>query len=179
VRHFTSFGQFADYLASIKVSLPGAERRGLDAAAAIIQAEAKAEIGHYQEAAGPFAPWLELADSTKRQRRDLGYTENDPLYRDGTLRDNIHRSVGDRVAAVGVPHGDFSVSSGGREPVDIGLIAIWMELGTKLTAEKGATPPRSFLGGAAVRKTDQAVNALTGHIVHLLAGSGTGYRAND
>jgi len=166
---FTSFAAFAAHLERLAVTLHIAETAGLDAGAAIIQAEAKAQIGHYmEEAAGPFAPWPELADKTKEDRLRLKYTENDPLLRDGTLRDNIDRIVIGREAAVGVPHGPTSESSG--HSVDIGDVAIWQELGTN------SIQPRSFLGSSAVRKTPEVVEAISAAIVRHIAGLAPGER---
>jgi hypothetical protein len=59
-----------------------------------VVAGAKAQLGHYQGAVGPFPAWQELAETTKHIRVTLGFTPNDPLARtwdmytatSGTLR---------------------------------------------------------------------------------------------
>jgi hypothetical protein len=72
--------------------------------------------------------WEELADSTKEDRLALGFAENDPLLRSGSMRASIATKA--------------DLAPGGAE----GLVysgqkkALWAELGTR-TGE----PPRSFL----------------------------------
>jgi phage gpG-like protein len=114
----------------------------------VVEKEAKAEIGHYQGAAGPFSAWPELADATKEDRLKSGFSENDPLLRTGELRDSIEHTAGVDEAVVG------SNSD----------IAVYQELGTQ------HIPPRSFLGGAAVRKGEEVANILGRHVVKALAG---------
>jgi hypothetical protein len=173
-REFVSFGAFADYLVGLLASLPAAERRGLTAWAEIVQRESQREIGHYQDAAGPFAAWPALTENTLEGfaiggrwiagKVEMGYAPPDnPLLREGTLRDHIEYSVGEKEAAVGVPSVTVTSHYDDR-PRDIGDIAIWHELGT------ATEPPRSFLGGAAFRMRDRAVDALTAHQIEWLAG---------
>jgi hypothetical protein len=123
------FGTLADLAAHLAKETVGGlthTRDGIAAAAQLLEREAKAEFGHYQPAAGPFASWPELADATKADRVAQGYTENDPLLRDGTLRDSIKREVEDWEAIVG-----------SEDPV-----MLYQELGTE------RIPPRPVLGTA-------------------------------
>jgi phage gpG-like protein len=125
-------------------AMPIAQQTALEHAADIVETEAKAEIGHYQADASPFSAWRELADSTKLDRVLKGYPENEPLLRTGGLRDSIGSIVIDNEAHVG--------SNDDK--------AVWQELGTA----KGI-PPRSFLGGAAVRKSKE-VSEVIGRSMH-------------
>lgn len=147
MKDFASPNEFAEFLGKLLATMPVAQQIGLDGAAAIIQIEAKAEIGHYQDAAGQFEAWPELADFTKADRIAQGYSENDPLLRSGKLRDSIKRNAGTNEAYVGSDDD----------------IAVYQELGTE------TIPARSFLGGAAVRKGDEAVEVLADVLFEHLA----------
>lgn len=125
-------------MAEVVVAVEHEAHKALEAAARVVEHEAKEEIGHYQDAVGPFAQWAELADSTKDQRVRMGFSENDPLLRTGELRDSIGHEVDGRNAVVG------STSD----------IAVYQELGT------ARIPPRSFLGGAAARKESDVVDII-------------------
>ena len=135
--------QFARMLETL--AIPAAASIALDAAAASIEREAKAEIGTYQRSdMGPFQPWAELKDATKQERVRLGFTENDPLLRTGELRDSISRKV----------HGLDAVIGSDSD------VMVYQELGTR------TIPPRSVLGLAASRKT-QDVLELFGESVEV------------
>ena len=144
-----SIAEFVARLAEMTIATEHETRAALEEAALVVQIEAKEEIGHYQPEAGPFAAWAELADSTKADRLRQGYTENDPLLREGDLRDGIERTVQGHVAYVG-----------SDSP-----IAEYQELGTS------RIPPRSFLGGALVRKSHEVVEICSSHIVGALTGT--------
>ena len=135
-----SLAEFAIFMARAHLEVDHAVHVGLEKAARVIEAEARAEIGNYQGAAAQFGAWPELAEATKADRRAQGFTENDPLLRTGELRDSIDHVVGHNEAAIG------SNSE----------IAVYQELGTS------KIPPRSFLGGAAARKAERVAEIL-GH----------------
>ena len=130
--------------------------RALERAARVVEKEAKAEIGDYQGAAGPFAAWAPLAERTVADRVAKGFTPDDPLLRTGHLRDSIGHSV---EMSPGITSGHAVVGS--KED-----IAVWQELGTS------RIPARSFLGGAAVRKTHEVVKIIGGGLVQGLVGPG-------
>lgn len=136
---FNGFGAFVAHLQMCALKVPIAANESLEAACVILESETKKEFGVYQQEAGVFDEWAELAASTKRQRLALGYTENEPLLRSGKLRDSITHEVEGLEAAVG---SDM-------------LIAVWQELGTWII------PPRPFLGPAAYRNQEQ-IKALIG-----------------
>ena len=141
-------GQFIAKVAGMSMAIEHETHKALERAAKVVEAEAKREIGHYQSAAGPFAAWAELADSTKADRVAQGFTENDPLLRTGDLRDSITHAVGHHEAVIG------SNSD----------VAVYQELGTR------RIPPRSFLGGAMVRKSDTVAAILGAGVVKGLVG---------
>lgn len=126
LRTFNSFAQFANHLTVREQIVVNEMREALHVVTKAIQETAKEELGHYQDAIGPFEAWQELADSTKEERLAQGYTENDPLLRSGELRDSIEREV---------VRLDGYVGSEKYE-------AVYMELGTD------KAPPRAFLGPA-------------------------------
>src|SRR3954469_19854677 len=89
MKEFHSLGAFQEHMLKQALAEGVALRNGLSKAAKIVQDEARAEVGHYQEGVGDFIAWPELADATKEDRLRKGYTENDPLLRSGELRDSI------------------------------------------------------------------------------------------
>ena len=150
-----SLAGFMGHLAGLDVSLRAETEHALERAARVVEAEAKAEIGHYQGQAGPFAAWAELADATKDDRARKGYAENEPLLREGTLRDSIHHAV----EVTGATEGKAVIGSDSE-------IAVFQELGTQ------RIPPRSFLGGALVRKSEQVTRILGAGVAKALVGEG-------
>jgi HK97 gp10 family phage protein len=139
---------FIEHLARATMEMHVAEHRALERAAKIVQKEAKEEIGHYQEEAGPFVHWAELAESTKEDRVRQGFAEDEPLLRTGEMRDSIEYRVVEREAVVG-----------SDSP-----IAEYQELGTT------HIPPRSFLGGAAFRKAEEVAKIVGAAPVIALVG---------
>jgi HK97 gp10 family phage protein len=143
-----SLAQFIGHLGMFETRMRTEERHALERAAKLVEAESKAEIGHYQGEAPPFTAWAELADSTKEDRVKQGFTENDPGLRTGEMRDSISHAVGDKEAVVG--SNDEKL--------------VWFELGTE------KQPPRSVLGTAAVHKGRQVAEIMGGAVVKALVG---------
>jgi len=100
-REFPSLTDFGLHLAEIAIAEDEFIHKGLDAAAALIESEAKREFGVYQPATGPFVAWEELAESTKQDRVDQGFSEDEPLKRTGALRASVSREVHGLDAVVG------------------------------------------------------------------------------
>lgn len=139
--------QFAAHLAGIAAAEPSALKRGLMRAGAIVEAEAKAEIGTYQiEPRGPSGSWPLLSPATVADRRRKGYRPDDPLLREGDLRASIHHRAD-----------SSEMVTGSDEP-----IAEWQEMGTR------TIPARSFLGTALFRKRDEAVAAVVEEVLRPL-----------
>ncbi len=146
VRDFESVADFALHLAAAEVAVHVAAHHALDRAAAIIEADAKHQIGEYQDAAGPFNAWPQLAESTQAERARLGFAPDEPLLRTGELRDSISREVRADEAAVG------STSD----------IMVYQELGTS------RIPPRPVLGPAAFKNKDRIEQILGEAVVQAL-----------
>jgi hypothetical protein len=147
LKEFSLLG-FAEHLGVLAAEMVVAEHEGLERAATIIEREAKASVGHYQDAAGPFVAWAELADATKADRLHQGFPENEPELRTGALRDSIEHKVGEKEAEVG---SDSPI----MEYQELGTIRI---------------PPRSILGGAAARKGEEAAEAIGQDVFLALVG---------
>jgi len=142
--------QFISKLATMAVTVAVAEHKGLEAAAKIVEAEAKSEFGKYQGAIGGFAKWEDLADATIDDRVRNGYTPNDPLLRSGELRDSISHETRALEAVIG-SNSDLMV---------------FHELGTE------KMPPRAVLGPALLRKEHEVVKKLVDYTaVAMLAGT--------
>lgn len=145
MREFHSFGEAATHLLTLHIER---QQGAMDAAAAVVQKEAKAIIGTYQDAEPPFAAWAPLAESTKEDRVRQGYSEDDPLLRSGEMRDSIERLATHDMAVVGSAEDK----------------ALYQELGTV------KIPPRSFLGVAAIRKGEEVANLIGHSVVGMLVG---------
>jgi hypothetical protein len=139
---------FIEHLAHFEHRLHAETHKGLEHVGRIVEREAKAELGHYQDAAGPFVAWAELADATKEDRVAHGFTENNPGLRSGEMQDSIGHAVG---------HEEVVIGSNDDKMV-------WFELGTE------KQPPRSALGVATVHKEAHIVAVLGGSVVTALVG---------
>ena len=156
MREFAHIGEMIAHLAAMAAAETLALHHGLKKCAVAIEKTAKDEIGHYQGEVGPFAGWVQLAESTQADRVAKGYTANDPLLRTGELRDSIGHQVGGLEAVVG------STSD----------IMVYQELGTE------RIPPRAVLGPAAIRNKELIIKTL-GHAAAegLMYGSGSNLTA--
>ncbi len=140
MKEFKTFAGMARHFARLATFGPEVVDAIAEKAGETIQGNAKAKLGHYQAASGPFAGWAPLSAATQIERQELGFAPNDPLLRSGQLRDAIEMSVVHDGVVVGVKPGPHVEPDGRVE--DVGEIAISMELG-------GRAPPRPFLGPAA------------------------------
>lgn len=145
-----SLTQFAGLLTGMVSEIEHATHSGLEQAARIVEREAKAELGHYQQGAGPFPAWAELADSTKDDRVRQGYPENEPGLRSGDMRESIQHVVRGHTAHIGSDDEKL----------------VFFELGTV------KQPPRAVLSGSLIRKTDAVVQAVGHRFVGHLFGEG-------
>lgn len=142
--------ELAAHLGEIELRQHEMERRALEKAAKVVEKRAKKKIGEYQDQAGPFIAWPELADFTKDDRLRKGFTENDPGLRTGEMRDSIEHVVTGSEAHVGSNDDKL----------------VWFELGTE------KQPPRSVLGGAAVEEMDKIIEIIGESAVAALVGEG-------
>lgn len=121
----------------------------LEKAAKLVEEEAKAEIGHYQDGAGTFGPWPELAERTKQTN-----VNNTPGLVTGGMRESIGHAVETHARG-----GEAAVGS--NDPH-----LLYFELGT------ATQPPRSVLGLAVMHKEKEIVKLLGHDIVRTLIGGG-------
>jgi phage gpG-like protein len=128
MKEFSTFGSFARHLGALALVGEDVTHHLTQKSAELIKEDAQKKLGEYQDHAGPFNAWAELADSTKDDRVAKGFPENEPLLRTGDLRDSIE------VAR----HGNEAVVASSSD------IAMYQELGTE-----NGIPPRPFLGPAA------------------------------
>ena len=120
-------GQFAAHLAKLVAIAPVAKETVLTVIADGIAEKAKAMIGEYHAAEGPFPAWAPLAASTEAAKARMGYPANSPLLATGEMRDSIGMHVSPEGAEVGTSSEK----------------AVWQEYGTD------RIPPRPFMGPAA------------------------------
>jgi HK97 gp10 family phage protein len=138
--NFDDLGKFALHMAEIAVAEHIVLEHGLEKCAQRIEKTAKAEIGHYQDAVGPFQDWAELAESTKADRVKKGFTENDPGKRSGEMEESITHHVDGLEAYVGSNDQNL----------------VYFEFGTS------KQPPRPVLGPAVVRNKEH-IKKIIGH----------------
>lgn len=149
---FDSLDGLAKHLATLATTAAGigvALQTGLEKVAATIEKEAKAEIGTYQPAVGPFPAWEKLSFTTLEGwgpfpgKIELGYAPPDnPLKRTGDMRDSIGHYVEPLVAVIG----------------STDKTMVFHEFGTT------KMPARPVLGPAAFKSKD-AITALIGAAV--------------
>ena len=145
---FSSIPAFVAHLGGLAVRIEEAERDGLEMAARIVEGEAKGSVGTYQEASGPFAAWQQLTESTQADRVAHGFPADEPEKRTGAMADSIEHVVIGREAHVGSDD----------------EVLLFQELGTS------KMPARSILGGAAVRKGEEAAHEVGRDVVAAIAG---------
>jgi hypothetical protein len=138
MKSFGSFAGMAAELAEAAFAVEELNHKMLEHAAKSIEKRAKEKIGEYQPETGQFVAWAELAESTKQDREQQGYSENEPGLRSGEMRDSIQHNSSAIAAHVGSNDDKL----------------VWFELGTE------NQPPRSVLGGAAHEKAPEIVKMI-------------------
>ncbi len=137
-KDFSSLLDFSEHLIKAATTEIFAINEGLKLASALVQQEAKREIGHLQPQVGNFDAWEELAESTKLDKERRGYVFNsdyNPLYRTGYLRDSIETEVN-------MPQLEAIIGSKWN-------VAAFQEFGTN------KIPPRAFIGPAMFKNMDK------------------------
>ena len=134
---------------------------GLGRAAKMVQTDAKRRIGAYQDAVGPFSAWGPLAESTEAQKEAAGYSRDQPLLREGDLRDSIVTE-----------HNAMEAIIGSKME-----IARYQEFGTD------KIPPRPFIGPAGYENHEKIVKIIGSCAMVGFAGgsaipAGLGYDAD-
>lgn len=141
-KEFSSFAGFATHLMAMEAAVKTAEHEGLKKVAQLVEDTAKAEIGHYQAAVGPFPAWAPLAESTEVQKAAKGYPAGAPLLATGEMRENISHQVDGDTAVIGSPDERM----------------VYHEFGTS------KMPPRPVLGPA-VYKSKAKIEKIIGQAV--------------
>ena len=136
---FHSSLQAAEHRLALAATVALAEHEAFEHIANVIEKQAKAEIGHYQNEAGPFAAWEELADRTKAERERQDYTENYAGLGDGERDEalSITHGRGDRATqpAREQPSSGPGAGPGGELARDIFVLDLGWD--PALSADKG------------------------------------------
>lgn len=103
-----SLESFSKHLEKSVIQYPKKEKTTLEFIGQHLEEKSKETIGHYQQGAGKFETWPELAETTKRDKELKGYVLNEeynPLYRTGEMKESIHHAVniGTHTLHVGSP----------------------------------------------------------------------------
>lgn len=148
MREFDGFGAFAKYLSKLAIIGVEVVHHAADQCGNLVEESAKAEIGFYQPAVGPFVKWEDLADSTEADKARHGYPMDAPLLRTGTLRDSISHQTDGHDVVVG------STSK----------LMVYHEFGTE------KIPPRPVLGPALYMHKVTIIAGVGGILESWLAG---------
>lgn len=140
IKRYSSFGALAKHFESVLLTERVRLVQSLEDSCILLENSAKEKFGKYQTADGEYPAWAELKTATKKQRVRAGYTPNDPLLRDGTLKESIHHSV-DNVNLTAI------VGSNDK-------IMAYQEMGT------ATIPPRPVLGPTAYKHANDVVNII-------------------
>lgn len=135
-----SLAEFAVKLVELQAAELIALNEGLERVAKLVEKTAKDEIGHYQDAVGPFQDWAPLAESTEAHKAAMGYPADAPLLATGEMRDSIEHQTHGLEAEIGSNNDKM----------------VYHEFGTT------KMPPRPVLGPAAFRNKEK-IERLIGH----------------
>lgn len=148
MNEFRSLGEFATKLIAMEAAELLALEKGLHAVAKAVQSSARAEIGSYQPAVGPFPAWDPLAEATEDEKAKLGFPLDAPLLRTHGFENSIGYQVAGLEAAIG--------SADQR--------AEWFEFGTS------KMPPRPVFGPAALHNRERIERIIGAAAVSGLIG---------
>ncbi|MHA3052531.1 phage virion morphogenesis protein [Acinetobacter sp. ANC 4640] len=143
----------AVHFAALELAQIKSLEHGLKVCAERIEQTAKEEIGHYQNAIGPYPAWSPLAESTEEQKAKKGYPANSPLLASGEMQKSIKHEVSGLEAIVGATDKKM----------------VYHEFGTV------RIPPRPVIGPAAYRNKEFILKtigeaAVTGIVGGMLSG---------
>ncbi|WP_439398718.1 phage virion morphogenesis protein [Bradyrhizobium sp. PMVTL-01] len=136
----------AEMFATLKLEIEHKNHQLLEKSAKVVEKQAKDYIGTY-DAHYPTI-WLPLAESTKRDRVNKGFSADEPLLRTGALRDSIKHEADHHEAHIGTDS----------------QIGVWHELGTSRFV------PRPYLEPALKEKTPEILEILGKGTVGKLSG---------
>ncbi len=136
--------EFAKFVgAELGEGVEHAKETALELGARAIAHEAKSVIGTYK------FDWEQLAPATQSDRERQGYPANEPLLREGTMRDSIRYTL--------INNNEAEIGSDSD-------IAVWQELGTS------TIPARSFLGASAAYLEKPIVHMIKKTVGAAVAG---------
>lgn len=149
IKTFDDLASFALHLAAREVAVRQQGEKAMAKALSVITEDAKAQLGHYQNAVGDFPAWAPLAQSTEDQKRREGAPADAPLLRHGGMYASF----------------DFTVASpeegaaGSTDPT-----MVYHEFGTSKMA------PRPVWGPAMVRSMPKVQKLLAQAVVEGILG---------
>lgn len=144
---FGSLAQFAQHLLTIERDMERLMQKPLKQAATLVEKTAKAELGHYQPASGPFPEWAPLAEATLKTHAAYGVGDS-PLLLTGGLYASIEHEVSGREAVIGTKS----------------EIGAYQEFGTD------KIPPRPFMGPAAYNNREKIKHIFASGLANAVAG---------
>ena len=100
MRTFNDVTAFIAHLATREREIKERTEQGLKKSAKLIEKTAKAEIGNYQPAVGPYREWEQLAASTLAHHDRMGVGDS-PLMVTGQLYASIQHEIEDGQAIIG------------------------------------------------------------------------------
>jgi len=100
MRAFNDVAAFIAHLGTLERAIHKQTTSGLERSAKLIEKTAKASIGYYQPAAGPYPAWEQLAASTLAHHDRMGVGDS-PLMVTGQLYASIQHEVEDDKAVIG------------------------------------------------------------------------------
>jgi hypothetical protein len=141
--------EFAEHLVALEVNFHTLVHRSLDDCLKVLKKDMKAQIGDYQDQAGPYGAWQPLAESTEKTKAALGAPDNAPLYREGTLK------------------ASFKYESDGLEGIvgSTDPVMVEHEYGTS------RMPPRPVVGPALWKNRDHIRGLCAGAVIETLTGT--------
>jgi hypothetical protein len=141
--------EFAEHLVAIEVTFHTLVHRSLEDCLKVLKKDMKAQIGDYQDAAGPYGAWQPLADETELEKAHLGAPANAPLERFGNLKKSFKYETDGLVGVVG-----------STDPV-----MVEHEYGTK------RMPPRPVVGPALWKNRDHIRGLCAAAVIETLTGT--------
>lgn len=131
---------FAEHLVLLEAMVAVELKEGLTHVLKVLKRDMIAQVGHYQDEAGPYGAWQPLTTATEAEKARLGAPANAPLERTGELKKSFHYETKELEGVVG-----------STDPV-----MFEHEFGTN------RAPPRPVVGPA-LYKNREAVQAIVGH----------------
>ncbi|MBI6183464.1 hypothetical protein JEQ07_24095 [Serratia proteamaculans] len=89
------------HFAALEVAVHKKLHEGIEVVAQRIEDTAREEVGHYQDAIGPFPAWDPLAPATEDEKARLGYPLDAPLLRTGDMQGSFSHEVKGLEAVIG------------------------------------------------------------------------------